>query len=124
MGIVFILFSQVIRIFTIFIWTATPQTPQITFDELTTEPSTVVVGVISGVSFFVLRCRQPIIYGILELTVAVLSIFYSTTPAVVSGTGRLFALLGGVYIFVRGLDNIDKRMKSNKTWQSFFHGSV
>jgi hypothetical protein len=110
--------------FSSFLWNATPQTPQIAFEKLTTEPLTIVIGVAAGISFFTLRCRYPIAYGLTEIFVAILSIFYSTTPAVVSGTGRFFALLGGIYIFVRGLDNIDKRMKANHLWNSFFHGSA
>jgi hypothetical protein len=79
---------------------------------LTSAPYTIVVGILAGVIFFLLRCRNPLVYGITEVGVGIASISASVT------------LLGGIYILVRGLDNMDKRLKDQRVWNRVFWGKA
>ena len=97
--------------------------PQIPFDLLTFSPYTIPIAAVAGFAFFWLRCRHPLYYGFSEIAASLVTIFFSTSPAITSQTTRLFALLAGIYVFVRGMDNLDKRLKATRVWQGIFWGS-
>jgi hypothetical protein len=88
---------------------------------LTSAPYTIVVGILAGVIFFLLRCRNPLVYGITEVGVGIASISASANPNV---NNRVLTLLGGIYILVRGLDNMDKRLKDQRVWNRVFWGKA
>ena len=49
---------------------------------LTSAPYTIIIGIVAGVIFFLLRCRNPLVYGITEVGVGIASIAASANPSV------------------------------------------
>lgn len=94
------------------------------------------VTVVFGLSFYVLRCRCQLFYGLVELVVALAVIvltFYPQTNflALVEGPPLWGWLLSkgvgasaGIYVMVRGLDNIHKGLPSKwrGKWERVFYG--
>ncbi|MGD0027098.1 MAG: hypothetical protein ABSC37_21165 [Xanthobacteraceae bacterium] len=91
-----------------------------------------------GLLFYGLRCRCQLVYGMFELVVALAVIvvtFYphaQASPLLVEGPswwgGPLSHIIGvtaGIYVMVRGLDNIDKGLppKWRGKWDRIFFGS-
>lgn len=77
-------------------------------------------GVVLAVAFYVLRTRRPFAYGAIELVVAVVVMWFSgNSPADPLAKG--LGILGGVYVFVRGLDNMSKRLPEawKRPWGRF-----
>ncbi len=95
------------------------------------------VAISAGLSFYTLRCRNPLIYGLVELVVALAVIFLTfypqTTYLVLEGKPSLLGWLlskgvgtsAGIYVMVRGLDNIDKGLppKWRGKWNRIFYGT-
>jgi energy-converting hydrogenase Eha subunit A len=102
------------------------------YSEVSAFYSDIVLGLISnpiltpvwlclGFALYWLRGRMPFVYGILETVVGTLAIFYAIqSPAALPA--KLIALLGGLYIVVRGLDNMDKGLPNplRSTWDRWF----
>jgi len=63
-----------------------------------------------GLSAFLywLRGRLPLIYGTLEIFVGMLSLSIATQGQVTDLLTKLIGVFGGIYIIIRGLDNVDK----------------
>jgi hypothetical protein len=77
------------------------------------------ISLAAGVFVFRIRCRRPFYYGLTEIVfgmaVFVFSVFPSSTTLVsdeISPIGMMISkyltLAAGLYIVVRGLDNIDR----------------
>jgi hypothetical protein len=66
--------------------------------------------VLCGVILFGLRTRFPFVYGSGELVVGIISIWKAVSAS--QGDADILArgvvIFGGIYIIVRGLDNMDK----------------
>jgi hypothetical protein len=87
-----------------------------------------VVAIILGGALYRARCLHRLWYGIGEIGVGLLVLFLAEFPqgptvAVVSGPPPLLAplnkwvaLAAGVYILVRGLDNIDQGFQQRPSW--------
>lgn len=84
---------------------------------------------VGGTLLYVLRCRRPITYGMLEAGIGL----YITAVTVnfafgISDTSNAlaFSVLGALYIIVRGYDNIYRGMKKGsfglRTWNDLFFG--
>jgi hypothetical protein len=82
------------------------------------------LAIVGAFGLYALRCWRPIVYGFIELIAAVFIIYFSIAPAKQSATtvcngkalwglGCYFQsfviILAGIYIFVRGLDNMQAR---------------
>jgi hypothetical protein len=82
------------------------------------------LAIVGAFGLYTLRCWWPIIYGLMELIAAVFIIYFSIAPAKQSGmtvcNGKalwglgcyfqsFLIILAGIYIFVRGLDNMQAR---------------
>jgi hypothetical protein len=77
-----------------------------------------------GYGLFRLRQAHQAVYGLLEVMFGIITAnyawpnFYQT-----SSVGSIAALLGSLYVIVRGLDNIDKSLKHpdlRRAWKSVF----
>jgi len=81
-----------------------------------------------GVFFYYIRSRFRLIYGITEFFVGVftsLKIFIPSFDISNIHTDEYFQILGGLYIIVRGMDNIGKGLENTKFsfyWKIFFKG--
>jgi hypothetical protein len=76
----------------------------------------IVICVWTALMFYRLRGTNPRDYGIMEVgfgACAILTVIYSSSHEIV---GRLVGLFGGMYIIVRGLDNIDKDVPARLHW--------
>jgi hypothetical protein len=99
------------------------------------------VGTIAlGFFFYALRIRRRLAYGLLEVLAAVLVIYFVFFPiensylmiaeADISPIERLLSMsagmLAGVYILVRGLDNIDQDLPAGWrfVWDRVFRGKA
>jgi hypothetical protein len=92
-------------------------------------------AIIVGISLFWVRCRNSALYGLVEVLFGLLVIHFSTHPAYtvlaadnVNYTEVFLAkwagILAAIYIFARGLDNIDKGPLPaglRTVWDGFFH---
>jgi hypothetical protein len=95
----------------------------------------ILFGVFGGFLLYLLRCRKPLLYGIVELIFSVIILTLTFIPQLSYLTAdssffgsylvRGIGLVTGLYTFVRGMDNIDKSLppKWRKTWDLVFHGS-
>jgi MFS superfamily sulfate permease-like transporter len=90
------------------------------------------LAVVSIFLLFLLRCRNAIAYGLLEIAVGLVSVFISANAgqnisqatAIYELATRALGLLGGVYIVIRGLDNLDKNIPDQwrRLWDEVFRG--
>ena len=86
-----------------------------------------------AIGFYWLRCQIKLVFGLIEVIVALLVIYFSINPAnhallaspAASDLEILLSsstvLLGGVYIFVRGLDNIGQKLPKPSGLQRWWH---
>jgi hypothetical protein len=96
----------------------------------------IVLMVIFGLFLYVIRCRLQMWYGFLEIIVALVVIYlafnspidYLETGIGYSPTGVLlqhfYGVLAGLYIFVRGMDNIRSGLSAHlrTQWDAVFRG--
>lgn len=81
---------------------------------------TIVLILLLGVGLFIYREKQRLSYGIFEITVGVIAIISLFTPVDFSYKELTFdlnfnlKLLGGLYIMVRGQDNVLKAISNKK----------
>jgi hypothetical protein len=93
----------------------------------------ILLTITAGLFFYWLRCRFQLLYGLCEILVAVVVIHLTFLPAaIVLGTGavsfasllmsKAVGIIGGIYILVRGMDNIDKDLppKWRRVWDCVF----
>jgi TctA family transporter len=76
--------------------------------ELLSSRLLIILCIWNALVFYRLRGTHPRDYGILEVifgTCSIVAVIFSSSHEIV---GRLVGLFGGMYIIVRGLDNIDK----------------
>jgi hypothetical protein len=79
-------------------------------------------AVLVGLVLYHVRGRYQFLYGMVEVCVALLAIFVSIgTPSSIA-LNKIVGILGGVYILVRGLDNIDKGLPGSwrRAWDWCF----
>jgi hypothetical protein len=92
----------------------------------------------AGLFCYFVRCRQPISYGLIEIGVGLAIIFvtfFPQTPYLLYDTppwwgvqlSRFLGFIAGVYVIVRGLDNIERGLPSlsptaHRTWRRVFYG--
>jgi hypothetical protein len=72
-----------------------------------------------------LRCRKPLYYGAIEWIVGGLSLINLGATEVAPGQlgTRVFAILGSIYIVVRGYDNLNRVFyHTNPLWRRTFWG--
>jgi hypothetical protein len=79
-------------------------------------------SVISGIVLYRVRGRQPFLYGSVEICVALLAIFVSIATRSSAPLNKILGILGGIYILVRGMDNVDKGLPLTwrKSWDRWF----
>jgi hypothetical protein len=77
-----------------------------------------------GIGLYRLRTKHTVMYGLFECSFAIAGITFSVHTASNDSLSKLLSLAGGVYIIVRGLDNIDKGLTplSRARWHLFFPG--
>jgi hypothetical protein len=73
------------------------------------------------------RCRWPYSYGFLEILIGGLAAVYVAAQLIesVNGKGMLaFAWIAGLYVIVRGWDNIHKAQSGSEkeAWDRFWFG--
>ena len=91
------------------------------------------VGALSGLFFYRLRGRHPFRYGCIEIVVGLIVLFFTFVPlthnaAFVPQTlfewslTKLLGVTAGIYIIVRGLDNMDGDLPPSwrSRWDYFF----
>jgi hypothetical protein len=86
-------------------------------------------AILAGPILYLFRSRQPFAYGICEVVAswAIILVAIKGSGATTEGLALLpkaTGILGGIYVTVRGLDNMDKKIpaKFRCPWKSFFHG--
>jgi len=85
-----------------------------------------VVTVVAIIYLFFLRKMKRLAYGLIELIIGLLmivSIIAFPTESINGGLLDVPKLFGGIYIVIRGLDNIEKGIKSPnvlKNWEKIF----
>jgi hypothetical protein len=77
-------------------------------DSFLSDPSTIVLAVLASLYLYWLRGQLPFLYGILEVILGVVTISLVSINARGDALARVLAILGGSYIIVRGMDNMDK----------------
>ncbi|GEM_PF-6573836 len=98
----------------------------------------IILAIVVSTGFYWLRCRRPCLFGVIEILVGLLVIHltfhpgYNTSmaqeisyPELILGSWA--GTLAGVYIFVRGMDNIDKGPPPGwlrLRWNKLFHGGA
>ena len=69
------------------------------------------VSIAVGYLLYVFRTKRRTAYGITEIVVGITTVWFSALDASQGpNIGHLVATLGGIYIIVRGLDNVDNGM--------------
>ena len=99
--------------------------PKATYQAIT-EPYFTVLWFIVAMALFWIRGSRPVWYGVLEVFIGTTAIFYAIYSQPdgfpENLTSKLLALASGIYIIVRGLDNIDKGVPERYkfTWKKLF----
>jgi hypothetical protein len=96
----------------------------------------IVITIVLGISFYIMRFRWQLAYGIFEILVSLVVIFLTFYPqtnylllAEFSWQGWFLSkgvgVLAGIYVMVRGLDNIEKGLPPARKakWIRTFHGA-
>ncbi len=98
----------------------------------------------SAVSLFRLRCRHRLVYGLIEVTFGLASIFFAAQSLLESLTSRMpvellnmqtsISVVAGLYIIIRGLANIEDALalgsaaavqsRGRRLWIRTFHAAV
>ncbi len=75
-----------------------------------------------GLLLYRLRGKYPLFYGSTEVLVAILVIFVSIGTDTANPLNKIVGILGGIYIFIRGLDNVDKGLPHSwrGRWNKWF----
>jgi len=89
--------------------------------------------VMAGIGFYWLRCRHQFWYGMIEILVAVSAIVVTwfppfayllvADPYFLGGpTTRAVGIFSGIYVLVRGMDNIDRGLPQvfRNKWDRLF----
>ncbi len=87
------------------------------------------VGLFSGVIAYWFRQRSRLIYGVLEVLFGIFILFNVSIPTNFSSNNTeifvfLFKFCTSIYIIVRGMDNIDKKIRLypiGKYWENWFN---
>src|SRR5258707_9921734 len=95
----------------------------------------IILTILLGFCFYVMRCRWQLAYGVFELLVSSAIIFLTFYPQTsyllleeFSWQGwllsKIVGALAGIYVMVRGLDNIEKGLPPQPLdkWKRLFHG--
>jgi hypothetical protein len=96
----------------------------------------IVITIFLGIFFYVMRCRWQLAYGVFEVLVSLVVIsltFYPPTTYLVVAEfswqgwflSKSVGVLAGIYVMVRGLDNIEKGLPPawQDKWMRAFHGA-
>lgn len=88
---------------------------------------------IGAIWLYILRCRERLAYGCLEILIAMLTFYFTVIEPRTVGEAALdrrdiiittLQIAAGLYIFVRGLDNIGQSLPlgsaAQAQWQKFF----
>lgn len=81
---------------------------------------------IAGISFYSLRSHKPLSYGLAEIVVGLFTsgqLLIPGSPISSYGPAQLLQIVGGIYIVVRGLDNLAKGLKGRRAetiWKLLF----
>lgn len=93
----------------------------------------------TGLVFYFMRCREPLVYGLVEVVVGmaiVVVTFFPQTPQITwlnptwgASLPKLIGFSAGVYVMVRGLDNIERGLGDfsptvRRTWRRVFYGEA
>jgi hypothetical protein len=95
----------------------------------------IIVTIAIALGFYVLRCRRQLVYGVFEIIVAFAVVYLAYKPPytfIIAGPASPFGeqlqhyygIIGGVYLFVRGMDNIGTGLPSGgrARWDRVFRG--
>jgi hypothetical protein len=79
-----------------------------------------------GLCLFWLRACYLLVYGLLESCVASITLYISVVTTSSNLLAKAISLLGGTYVFVRALDNIDKGLpeKFRGHWDYVFRNKT
>jgi hypothetical protein len=82
----------------------------------------IIPAIFIGIIFFRLRSKHPLLYGLIEIIVSVVTIWFSIVAQSDSFLSKSIGILGGIYIMVRGLTNIDDGLPSTlrPIWDRWF----
>lgn len=97
----------------------------------------IAVTIVVALFFYMLRCRRQLWYGVCEIIVAFVVIYLAFKPpytalALAQGYSPIgiqvqhyYGLLAGIYIFVRGMDNIRAGLPvtCRTRWDNIFFGT-
>jgi hypothetical protein len=88
---------------------------------LISNPFFAVPSIATAIFLYRIRGRHPLFYGTIEISVSVLAILVSI-GASNNPLNKIVAVLGGIYIFIRGMDNVDKGLPTSwrPTWDWVF----
>jgi hypothetical protein len=73
-----------------------------------TSPYSYPAFIVLGLALYILKQKVTFYYGLFELIAALAAIYLSTNSTISTLYTRWFSVLTGIYIFVRGLDNMGK----------------
>jgi hypothetical protein len=79
---------------------------------LTEQPWFIPIAILCAWGLFIFRNRARFWYGVLEAVVGVSVIYTSIANSSATGLTRLLTVIGGIYIVIRGFDNIDQGISS------------
>lgn len=92
------------------------------FDRIISHPLFMVPALCFGFAVYRMRGSRPFMFGIAELWVAIIAIFLSITTPNQGILTKLLGITGGLFIMVRGMDNMDKGLppRFRRRWDILF----
>ena len=93
----------------------------------------ILVSIVAAMLFFELRRRRPFAYGVFEFAIGLIGLtltLYPQTTYLLTGEAtpwgltlsRGITVVGGIYLLVRGLDNMDRAVPRSwrPHWETLF----
>lgn len=121
-GSVFVIFFVTMGLLIAGLFPEVARSEGFTVELFLSDPSTLFLAVVCSVFMYWCRGKEPFAYGLLEIVVGIGTISLVLFTATGDLLARLFGILGGGYIIVRGMDNADKGLPASlrKAWDAAF----
>jgi hypothetical protein len=119
LAILFIFFVYVFVLTRVVNWALRNQA---TVDEWLSKKWLLFPDLIVTVGLFYLRGRQPAIYGFLEIGIGIMAVYVAIGSTSAGTLAKVIALFTGIYIIVRGMDNVEKDLPNGirDGWKKIF----
>jgi hypothetical protein len=82
-------------------------------------PIFMIPAIFGGLLLYRLRCTHQIIYGLVEILISIVALWFSIVAEAQSLMVKSIGIMAAIYIMIRGLDNVDKGIGAGEARAKF-----